>query len=218
MADSHPYISGPGNVVHAVNHLRKSFPATITADTFKKLGIASNNESYLINVLRFINVLDENGKKTPDATKTFNQHKDDAFAGAFEALVKKAYNALFDLHGDDSWELDTDALITFFRQSDDTGAAIGKRQANTFRALAGLSGHGEGVATRQGSNTTKKAKTTKKKPSKKKTGQGDPPPPPPKPGSDLGLTVRVEINLPPDGDQGTYDRIFKSIRENLMNG
>jgi len=46
-------------------------------------------------------------------------------------------------------------------------------------------------------------------------------PPSPAPNSDMappvGLTVRVEINLPPDGDQATYDRIFRSIRENLLN-
>ena len=35
-------------------------------------------------------------------------------------------------------------------------------------------------------------------------------------GRNVGLTVRVEINLPADGDQETYDRIFKSIRENLI--
>ena len=35
---------------------------------------------------------------------------------------------------------------------------------------------------------------------------------------DLGLTVRIEINLPATGDQETYDKIFKSIRENLLNG
>jgi hypothetical protein len=34
----------------------------------------------------------------------------------------------------------------------------------------------------------------------------------------LGLTVRIEINLPATGDQETYDKIFKSIRENLLNG
>ncbi|MFN2515016.1 MAG: DUF5343 domain-containing protein [Pyrinomonadaceae bacterium] len=63
MADSHPYISGAGNVVQAVNQLRKTFPATVTADTFKKLGIASNNESYVINTLRFIGVLDAGRKE-----------------------------------------------------------------------------------------------------------------------------------------------------------
>jgi hypothetical protein len=35
---------------------------------------------------------------------------------------------------------------------------------------------------------------------------------------DIGLTVRVEINLPPDGTKETYDNIFKSIKENLING
>lgn len=34
----------------------------------------------------------------------------------------------------------------------------------------------------------------------------------------VGLTVRIEINLPPGGDQATYGAIFKSIRENLLNG
>ena len=33
----------------------------------------------------------------------------------------------------------------------------------------------------------------------------------------FGLTVRIEINLPASGDQETYDRIFKSIRDNLLN-
>lgn len=33
---------------------------------------------------------------------------------------------------------------------------------------------------------------------------------------DFGLSVRIEINLPADGSQETYDRIFRSIRENLL--
>ncbi len=34
---------------------------------------------------------------------------------------------------------------------------------------------------------------------------------------DFGLTVRIEINLPADADQETYDKIFRSIKENLIN-
>ena len=33
----------------------------------------------------------------------------------------------------------------------------------------------------------------------------------------FGLTVRIEINLPAAGDRETYDNIFRSIRENLLN-
>lgn len=35
-------------------------------------------------------------------------------------------------------------------------------------------------------------------------------------GGVVGLTVRVEINLPAGGNKETYDAIFKSIRENLI--
>ncbi len=37
-------------------------------------------------------------------------------------------------------------------------------------------------------------------------------------GGNVGLTVRIEINLPANGTQETYDNIFQSIRKNLLNG
>ena len=63
MADKHPYMSGSAGLVQAVTHLRKSFPSEVTAETLKKLGIAPNNETYVINILRFINAVDEAGQK-----------------------------------------------------------------------------------------------------------------------------------------------------------
>lgn len=35
-------------------------------------------------------------------------------------------------------------------------------------------------------------------------------------GQDVGLTVRIEVNLPPGGDADTYDAIFASIKKHLM--
>jgi hypothetical protein len=37
-------------------------------------------------------------------------------------------------------------------------------------------------------------------------------------GTRFGLTVRIEVNLPAEGEQQTYDRIFRSIRKNLIDG
>jgi len=220
---THPYISGPGNIAQMVSYLRKSFPGIITSDTVKKLGIAPNNESYVINALQFIGVIDADGKKTSAAAKAFSHHKDEEFSKQFAPLVEKAYSALFELHGENAWKLDTDKLITFFRQADQTSSAIGGRQAGTFKVLAGLSGHGE----------LPEVKT--KKPAANKTDKADKKPKPAKeskanqqistnPGADyhpngaIGLTVRVEINLPADGTKETYDNIFKSIKENLLGG
>lgn len=223
MADTHPYISGPGNVAQMIARLRKAFPGSINAETVKKHGLAPNNESYVINVLQFIGVIDADGKKTPEAVKIFSRN-DEEFAQGFEGLVKKAYSSLFELHGEHAWVLDNGDLVTFFRQSDQTSDAIGKRQAGTFRVLAGLSGHGDlpELKTPKSPKTTKLATVVRPKqkkvhePSQKDpvgdvkslAGSGVP----------LGLTVRVEINLPADGNKETYDNIFKSIKENLLGG
>ena len=54
MADSHPYISGAGNIAQMVTQLRNSFPAVVSSSTLKKLGLAPKNESYVINALQFV--------------------------------------------------------------------------------------------------------------------------------------------------------------------
>lgn len=220
MADSHPYISGAGNISQMIIHLRKSFPQTVSSETVKKLGIASNNESYVISALQFVGIIDEEGKKTQEAKNVFSHHKDDKFSDEFSKLVKKSYHALFDLHGDDSWTLDVDDLITFFRRSDQTSDAIGKRQANTFKVFAGLSGHGELPTAKtlsSGKKSATKKKAAPKQASKTKTPKVNTPSIDGKT-KDIGLTVRIEINLPADGTKETYDNIFKSIKENLING
>ena len=228
MADKHPYLSGSGPLVQIVKQLRRSFPAGgVTADTLRKLGLARNNETYVINILRFINIIDDEGKKTEAAAKVLNQHDDGAFQKAFEGLVKKAYSDLFSLHGDDAWKLDVDALIQYFRSADDTSGVVGRRQATTFQALSALSGHAEAPAAK--TSPAKKLKAGRAPAEQKRRSQAARTTAPraalvtetPKGDAgdrtrDVGLTVRIEINLPADGDQDTYDRIFKSIRENLI--
>jgi Family of unknown function (DUF5343) len=203
-----------------VTQLRKSFPNTVSSETIKKLGIAPNNESYVINVLQYIGVIDSEGKKTNGAAKVFSQHRDEEFTKAFSSLVQTAYSSLFDLHGNNAWELSNDDLITFFRQSDQTSETIGGRQANTFKVLAGLSGHGDTPEAKP-RKTSKQAKTAS--PAKPKATKSNPPPKEQNTKESenkksFGLTVRVEVNLPADGTKETYDNIFRSIRENLLGG
>jgi|CXWL01.1.fsa_nt_gi hypothetical protein len=224
MADKHPYVSAPGNLVQVITHFRKSFPSTVTAETLKKLGFAPKNESYILNVLRFLGIIDEEGKRTDTATKIFNLHDNGAFSQEFSKLVKKSYNDLFDLHADDSWDLGSDSLITFFRSTDDTTAIVGKRQAATFQLLAAFAGHGDVPVPKVSGNravtavskTVGDAKTSGTKKTKRAAAIV-PATIPAKEQRSFGMTVRIEINLPADGNQDTYDRIFKSIRENLLN-
>src|SRR5262245_12452342 len=223
MATKHPYISGAGPLLKVVEHFRKAFPGTVSAETLKKLAVAPNNESYVLNILRLIGVIDEDGKKTETATTVFSKHDDKEFEPAFAALVKTAYADLFSLHGEDSWTLGHDQLISYFRATDGTTDVVGRRQATTFQTLSSLAGKIPSRRTRQGTgasdeNGAKKTKTPRPQARANRTGETATKSPGAEPRvRAVGLTVRVEINLPAVGDQETYDRIFRSIRENLIN-
>jgi hypothetical protein len=143
---AHPYTTTIAGMVAAIRQLRSNFPAVVTADTLKKWSIASNNEAPIIVVLRFLNLIDEEGKKVADNAKAFVEHDDQAFASKFEAVVREAYSDLFDTWGDAAWDLEKNKLIGFFRNADSTSARVGQEQAATFLALAGLAGHGPAPA------------------------------------------------------------------------
>jgi hypothetical protein len=222
LAEKHPYSpGGAGAITAAIRQFRNALPARITADTLKKLGIAPNNESYVINILRFLGVIDPDGNRRQEALTTFS--KDDSeFQTEFGKMIEGAYQELFGLHHEKTWELPESKLVSFFRTTDQTSALTGRRQANTFQTLASLAGHGQapsGPKAKQikeakprngkGKETTliqtaiasDKARDFNDRQSKR----------------EIGLTVRIEVNLPVAGEQETYDRIFRSIRENLLN-
>ncbi len=215
MSERHPYLPSPGGITAAITQFRKSFPATVNAETLKQLGIAPKNESYVINVLRFIGGIDKDGKQTEKAVAVFSHHSDADFQKAFEELVKTAYKDLFVLHTDAAWNLSSDKLISFFRSKDKTTDLVGRLQAQTFQLLAGFAGHGPAPAPTAPKPSAKsraarpKAERSTAGTNQSQTGYGET--------RDFGLTVRIEVNLPPAGDQETYDRIFRSIRENLLN-
>ena len=226
MANKYPYVASAGPLVKTIAHLRKSFPKEVTADTLRKLGVAPKNESYAINVLRFLGVINDEGKKVDTKAKAFVQHQDDAFSAEFAKLVRDSYEELFELHGDAAWKLDRNSLTQFFRTTDHSTEVVGTRQASTFAALAALSGHAD-VPTPKAASAVKKPKASVQEGSRNKATR---PKKPPESGassnegnngagpSPVGLTVRIEVNLPASGDQETYDRIFQSIRKNLING
>jgi hypothetical protein len=221
MSVKHPYVTSAGGLVKTINQLRKSFPATVTAQTLKRLGFAPKNETYIVNTLRYLGVIDEKGQATQQGKKAFAQHPDEGFQVEFSALVERAYSALFQLYGPQAWALDTDKLITFFRDIDQSSEVVGKRQAITFRTLAQKAGHlevpespkpGPTGAPSRVKAAKPRAKAATRTPTQSEI-QGEPSPANRK----FGLTVRIEVNLPAEGDQATYDRIFKSIKENLLN-
>ncbi|MGB0085286.1 MAG: DUF5343 domain-containing protein [Rhodomicrobiaceae bacterium] len=224
MAVQHPYISGAGSLRQAISKFRSTIPPKLDSAVLQKLGLASNNESYLINILKFIKVIDENGDFSAKAKSIFTSHKDDEFAEEFGKIVRSAYDDLFALHGDNSWTLPNDELVNFFRKSNQSSDVVGSRQAKTFETLASLSGKrdfddsasAQKVPTRP-RRRERLAGRAHERVSEKRGAAAAVPAVDTGREHSVGLTVRLELNLPANATKEDYDNIFKSIRENLLN-
>jgi hypothetical protein len=228
---NYPYISGQGALIQTFVQLRKGFPSKVDAGYLQRFNIAPANESYVISILRFLGLIDEDGNKVEGNAHYFYGN-DESFQSGLEGTLRSAYSQLFDEMGEAALEAQRSELTHWFRTSDKTSDLVGQRQASTFLTLAALAGHGDLPAAR--ANTTKKTaaasgratkKTAAKSPAPKKevvtapgglghggTGSAGGM----KNGQDVGLTVRIEVNLPPGGDADTYDAIFASIKKHLM--
>ena len=152
------------------------------------------------------------------AKETFLQHDDAEFQQQFGKLVLSSYTALFELYGEGAWEQPPDKLIQFFRTTDKTTANVGQRQAKTFMQLSRLAGHGP-TTSREPKKAPRTAPSKERKTNRAVTAAtSESASTPEKAKPQVGLTVRIEINLPADGSEETYDRIFKSIRESFLDG
>ncbi|MCL2541439.1 MAG: DUF5343 domain-containing protein [Nocardioidaceae bacterium] len=232
---NYPYISGQGALIAAFTQLRKNVPPKVDASYLQRFNIAPANESYVISVLRFIGLINEDGDRVEDNTG-FLYGNDESFKEGMEAALRSSYVDLFSDMGDDALDADKSALAHWFRSSDKTSELVGNRQASTFLTLAALAGHGEipARATTTKKTTTKGAAPTKKTAAKKSVakkvtetsvedarsdgdgsrgGQGKVKV---SNGQEVGLSVRIDVNLPPGGDAETYDAIFASIKKHLM--
>ncbi len=169
-------------------------------------------------------MIDEEGNSRDENTSFFFGG-DDVFKPGLDKTVRNAYSQLFDEMGDDALTAAKGDLTNWFRASDKTSSLVGQRQASTFQTLAALAGYGELPNTRASGSKKAAAPSAAAKASRpnKSTTSGEKAPPAKDKGdttvgnvSDVGMTVRIEVNLPPGGDADTYDAIFASIKKHLM--
>jgi hypothetical protein len=134
---NYPYISGQGAIVATIAQLRKGFPGKVDAGYLQRFKIATANESYVISILRFLGLIDEDGNRIEGKTDYFFAN-DDSFKSGLESALRSAYSQLFDEMGNDVLGAQRDDLAHWFRAADKTSDLVGKRQATTFQTLAAL--------------------------------------------------------------------------------
>lgn len=227
---AYPYTSGQGAIAQTFAQLRKGFPSKVDAGYLQRFGIAPANESYIIAILRFLGFINDDGDRRDDGIGFFYA-SDEEFKSGLEQAVRDAYSQVFDEMGDGALTAERSGLTNWFRAADKTSALVGQRQASTFQTLLALAGHGQ-IPTARVVGAKKPADpsagNTKPSPKKADRGAGDRktqarealkeggPSLTTTSTSDVGLTVRIEVNLPPSGDANTYDAIFASIKKHLM--
>jgi hypothetical protein len=227
---TYPTANSASGLDDLIKHLRtRKFPTKLEAKTLQQLSIAPKNESYILNTLKFVGVIDREGIGIHGA-KEFFVLPDDQFQPKFAQLVQKAYAALFSLHGDSAWSASVDTLIMFFRQEDQSTAITGKRQAVTFAKLAEIAGQRGSTsgntqikatvkATNGGPQSKSRRKASPETTSSQLSGVTDSKDATvPQNGTGLTLAVKIEMVLPTTDKKEIYDALFQSIKENLSNG
>lgn len=219
---NYPYISGPASLSKAFSQLRKNFPPRVDSAYLRRFQIAPSNESYVIAILRFLDLIDDEGNKREDKVDFFLGNIE-AFESGLTAVLGDAYAALLTEMGNEAYKTSRDDLAHWFRSYDKTSDLVGKRQAATFLALGALAGQNEAAVPRPStaapkSRARRAAKPTSSDavaPTAERSEAMETTPSAPRSG-DVGLTVRIEVNLPAGGDSETYDAIFASIKRHLM--
>ncbi len=225
---SYPYTSGQAALTQTFAQLRKGAPSKIDAGYLQRFNIAPANESYVISILRFLGLVDEDGTRVESASD-YLFGNDDKFKTGLEKAIRSAYSQLFDEMSDAFGE-EQQNLVHWFRAADKTSEVVGKRQASTFLTLGALAGYGDLPAVRasgqkaaisSGGSAKKKAAAaapSAKQPIPNGDAGDERKTSPSNPGAEreFGLSVKVEVNLPSGGDAATYDAIFASIKKHLM--
>jgi len=223
---TYPYSSSTGAITQTLDQLRKSFPSKVDAAYLQRFKIAPSNESYVIAIIRFLGLIDEEGNRQ-DGQVNFFHGSDDTFKAGLDALLRDKYAELFGEMGDGAYTADRESLGYWFRGADKTSDLVGGRQASTFLALGAAAGKVDGVVPpKPRAASTAKGGAGSKSPKPARASKTDPEAaaspvdvltaPPGDARADVGLTVRIEVNLPAGGDADTYDAIFASIKRHLI--
>jgi len=225
----HPYTTTVQGLNTLIEQLRIECPPTLTPDTLRVWNIGRSNESSLLATLRFLGVAGDGRQTLAEAHAVFTAPNEHEFTTGFGSMIRTAYGSLFDRFGDDAWILSRDELVAFMREVDGTSARVADQQAVTFQALARHAGRApilhraippaarQSVAPNHKQPDAKRRQSIQflsRRPRTSPTEQHPARPVATEPAREKRLTIN--INLPASADPAAYERIFRSIRQHLV--
>jgi hypothetical protein len=81
----------------------------------QRFNIAPANESYVISILRFLGLIDEDGNRSEDSADYFYGGHD-VFKLGLDRTLRSAYSQVFDEMGDEALTAQRDDLASWFQE------------------------------------------------------------------------------------------------------
>ncbi len=174
-------------------------PPKVDISWLKSIGCwAGGNDTYIINVLKFIGFIDSSNAPT----ELWKSYKDPTIARATLAKgIREGYKELFDTYPDAN-RRDKDTLYAFFSAKTGKAKKTVDYMVNTFTGLSQLADFGS-VEYRE---EQKKTGGEGEEKGKRKQQMPD----------GFALNMNIQITLPITEDAKVYENIFKALREQLF--
>ncbi len=199
---NYPYVYSSGKLKQFLETIPTvGTPTKVTQEYLDAAGFKSTNDRAIISVLKFIELVGEDGKPTED----YKLLRDRSQFGAIMAShIRKGYTELFSLFPDANSK-PTDALKNFFATKTTAGdAALGQIVA-TFKTLCEAADFG---AQMQAPAGTEEPSGERPVPRSLKVSAI--------PESGVTINLNIQLQLPPTEDSTIYDKIFESLKRHLI--
>lgn len=200
------YLMTPGKAAEYMAAVQAgNAPARFTQDFLEGLGFKSKNDRKLVSVLISLGFLESNKVPTQVYREYLDPERGPVILGE---QIKKAYADLFTLLRD-APAADTQTLIGKFKSLCNVKESTAEKVAHTFRNLCDIAEFIDDaeVIPEQDSEPVIAAPR-----------EAAPAPPSVPKATGIGLSHRIEINLPNTTNIDVYNAIFRSLKENLLDG
>jgi len=197
---NYPYVYSLAALKRFLNLIPETgTPAKLTPEYLKTAGFRNTNDRAIISVLKFVNLLADDGTPTSD----YSLLRDNSKAGAvMSSHLKTAYKELFDLYPDANNQPD-EKLKNFFAPQTPAGGESVNKIVGTFKTLCESADFGaapiSSTTTGQGPSQVRVVSQTI-------------------PSSEGGVTINlnIQLQLPPTENAEIYDKIFESLKKHLI--
>lgn len=206
-----PYVLNNGNLGKFLEHIKTArVPDKLDEKFLASGGFTGKNDLYLRGYMKHLGFTDNQGVPK----QRWHDHRHDADAKKLRGQgVREAYKGFFDMYPDAPKRSDADFENWARAEDPKASPTTVTRALKTFQTMVKLSDF-DGTAS-SSSDGRKTPDPPKDEPPKQE--QTPPPPPPPAtPSFGMGgITINIELQLPPTADAEFFDAFFAAMRKHL---